>query len=283
MAPVGTMTMVETAKRRALPHGKDGTLWSGRGEFGVFDFRGARLRIGVPATDEVLFPTDCGLSLLAALRDDTATEIRGKRALDIGCGSGVYSVALLKAGAEHVTALDINGSAAEVTYENAAINHLDPARLACVTGDLARYVPDEPFDLVIANPPHLPYSPVYAVENGLELALVGGADGRALYDVVVDRVGDLLAPGGTLLFTHSSLADIPLTKRRLAEQGFEAHTIEVFEMDIPLRAYAEHADELARKLEALRVAGKAEFTGSRFTVHILAFQRIGASAVLENV
>ncbi len=282
MAPVGTISAVDTVKRRALPHSKDGTLWGGRGEFGVFDFRGSRLRIGVPATDEVLFPTDCGLSLLAALRDDAATEIRGKRALDIGCGSGVYSVALLSAGAEHVTALDINGSAADVTRENISINHLDQDRLTTVTCDLAHYTPDEPFDLVIANPPHLPYSPVYAAENGLELALVGGADGRALYDIAVDRATDLVAPGGTLIFVHSSLTDIPLTKRRLAEQGFEARTIEVFEMDIPLRAYAEHAGELSRKLEALRVAGKADFQGNRFTVHILAFQRTGGGAILEN-
>lgn len=274
MVPTSTPTVTETTtKRRALPHGGDGLLWSTRGDCGVFEFRGERVRVEVHSTDDVLFPTDCGLSLLAALRDDPATQIRGRRALDIGCGSGVYSVALLAAGAAHVTALDLNAHAAEVTRTNARINHLDPAKLTCVTADLARFEPDEAFDLVLANPPHLPYHPAYAAENGLELALIGGDDGRSLYDAVIDRADDLVAAGGTLIFTHSSLANIDLTQRRMEALGYESRTIEVFEMDIPLRAYAEHAETLMRELEALRRQGKAVFEGNRFSVHILAFSR----------
>lgn len=281
MAPVSTMDVVgvETVRRRELPRGRDGSLWDARGECGAFDFRGSRVRIAVHATDDVLFPTDCGLSLLAALRDDATVQIAGRKVLDVGSGSGVYSVALLAAGAAQVTALDLNPSAAHVAYANAVINHLDPTRLTCDTEDLERYAPDDTFDLILANPPHLPYNPVYAAENGLELALVGGSDGRALYDVVIDRVDDLLAPGGTLIFAHSSLADIQRTKKRMALLGYECRTIEIFDMDIPLRAYAEHAELLTRELEALRDQGKAVFEGSRFSVHILAFQRACGSGV----
>jgi release factor glutamine methyltransferase len=273
------LDIIDTVKQRELPHGRDGSLWDARGECGAFDFRGSRVRIAVHAADDVLFPTDCGLSLLAALRDDPTVPIAGRQVLDIGSGSGVYSVALLAAGAARVTALDLNPNAAHVAHANAVINHLDSARLSCVTADLAQYTAREPFDLILANPPHLPYHPQYAAEDGLELALVGGRDGRALYDVVIDRVDDLLAPGGTLIFTHSSLADVRLTKERMALLGYECRTIEVFEMDIPLRAYAEHAELLTRELESLRDQGKAVFEGSRFSVHILAFQRTCGSGV----
>jgi release factor glutamine methyltransferase len=273
MVPTSTLAVTDTIKRRALPQGGDGLLWSTRGDCGVFEFRGSRVRVEVHGTDDVLFPTDCGLSLLAALRDDPRTEIRGRRALDIGCGSGIYSVALLAAGAAHVTALDVNVHAADVTRTNALINQLDPAKLSCVTEDLARFRPGATFDLIIANPPHLPYHPAYAAENGLELALIGGDDGRSLYDAVIDSVEELLAPGGTLIFTHSSLANIDLTKRRMAGLGYRCRTIEVFDMDIPLRAYADHAETLMRELEALRREGKAVFEGNRFSVHILSFRR----------
>ena len=279
MVPTSTLTVTDaTTKRRELPRGTDGSLWSTRGDCGVFEFRGERVRVEVHSDDDVLFPTDCGLSLLAALDSDPRTEIRGRRALDIGCGSGVYSVALLAAGAAHVTALDLNAHAAGVTRTNAAINGLDPAKLSCATADLARFQPDAAYDLVLANPPHLPYHPAYAAENGLELALVGGDDGRSLYDTVIDRADDLVAAGGTLIFTHSSLANIDLTKRRMGAMGYECRTVEVFDMDIPLRAYAEHAELLMRELESLRRQGKAVFEGNRFTVQILAFRRPGRSS-----
>jgi HemK-related putative methylase len=277
-----TVHDVLDAARTELPRGEDGSLWSTRREYGVFAFRGSPVRIEVPRTDEVLFPTDCGLSLLAAVHDDPGTEVRGGRVLDIGCGSGIYSVALLAAGAGSVTALDVNPEAAEVTRANAVDNGLDVDRLTCVTADLAEFTARERFDLVVANPPHLPYSPTYARENGLQLALVGGPDGRSLYDAVIDRADDLVAPGGTLLMAHSSLADVERTTGRMASLGYRCRTVRVFEMDIPLRAYAEHADALFHQLDLLRRQGRAVFHGNRFFVHVLAFQKARAAVPAQE-
>ncbi len=47
---------------------------------------------------------------------------RSSSVLDVGCGSGVLSIAAALFGAGHVTALDIDPLAVEVTIENAAIN-----------------------------------------------------------------------------------------------------------------------------------------------------------------
>jgi release factor glutamine methyltransferase len=260
-------------RRRILPVGENGSLWETRPSCGIFEFRGTRLRITVENPTEVLFPTDCGLSLISALNGDNAPELEGVNALDVGAGSGLYSVALLAAGAERVTALDINPASAAQTAMNVMANGLDATRLTCVTSPLEEYTPDERFDLVITNPPHLPYDPSYARKDGLETALVARRGGRAVYDSVVERVDTLLAPGGTLLMAHSSLADIPRTVTELIARGYETETLEIFEMDIPLLAYAEHKETLLTLLKERRAAGRAEFDGSRFTVHALMFQR----------
>ncbi|MER5436371.1 methyltransferase [Streptomyces sp. NPDC002588] len=267
-APIQTLT-----RRRVLPVGENGSLWKARPSCGVFEFRGRRLRLTVEDPAEVLFPTDCGLSLIAALSGDRAPDLKGVNALDIGAGSGLYSVALLAAGAERVTALDINPAFAAQTAANVVANGLDASRLTCVTSPLEEYTPDEMFDLVITNPPHLPHDPSYAREDGLETALVARRGGRAVYDSVVEQMDTLLAPGGTLLMAHSSLADIPRTVAELTARGYEGDTLEIFEMDIPLLAYAEHKDTMLGLLKEQRATGRAEFDGARFTVHALMFRR----------
>ncbi|MBQ0971856.1 methyltransferase [Streptomyces sp. RK31] len=232
-----------------------------------------RLRIEVEDPAKILFPTDCGLSLISALDGDNAPGLEGVNALDLGAGSGIYSVALLAAGAQRVTALDINPASAAQTVANVVANGLDVTRLTCVTSPLEEYTPGEQFDLVITNPPHLPYDPSYARNDGIEAALVARRGGRAVYDAVVEQVDALLAPGGTLLMAHSSLADIPRTIRELTARGYTSTTLEIFEMDIPLLAYAEHKDAMLGLLKEQQAAGRAEFDGSRFTVHALMFQR----------
>ncbi|MGZ9934975.1 methyltransferase [Streptomyces sp. NC-S4] len=271
-----TDTAIQTLTRhRVLPVGENGSLWEARPSCGIFEFHGMRLRLTVEDPTEVLFPTDCGLSLIAALNGDSTLDLEGVNALDIGAGSGLYSVALLAGGAERVTALDINPASAAQTTVNVMANGLDATRLTCVTSPLEEYTPDERFDLVITNPPHLPYDPSYARKDGLETALVARRGGRAVYDSVVERMDMLLVPGGTLLMAHSSLADIPRTVNELTARGYEAETLEVFEMDIPLLAYAEHKETVLTLLKERRATGRAEFDGSRFTVHALMFRRPG--------
>jgi len=270
-----TGTIDRVVPDRVLPTGASGTLWSSVPAHGVVEFGGRSLHIVVPDPDGVLFPTDCGLSLLAALQHELTAAGPPVSALDIGCGSGIYTVALLAAGAGHVTALDVSPASTRVTAANVARNDLALDRLSCVTADLATYAPDHRFDLVVTNPPHLPYDPRYAEANGLETALVGGPDGRRLYDVVVERAGDLLTEHGTMIVAHSSLTDIPRTIGMMRDRGYTHRTIDVCEMDIPLLRYTEHRDVLLTRLAALREANRASFDGTRFLVHSIAFTRTG--------
>jgi methylase of polypeptide subunit release factors len=282
MSDIALRVPTSKARRVVIPPAQTNALCRFRlGQDGVrsadADFRGGRVRIDTVEGGSVLFPTDVGLSLLAALDWDVAVELAEVRALDVGCGSGLYTVALLHGGAAHVTALDINELCAEVTTNNVVRNGFSPDRVSVVVGDLAALPVEERWDVVVCNPPHFPDDPAYAAADGIGAALVGGTDGRALYDVLLARLDELLAPGGTLLLTHSSLTDVPRTRQVLEERGYECRTVQICELDIPLRRYAAHRDVLLSRLYRLRAAGRAEFRGLRFEVHTLAATRAVSS------
>lgn len=60
----------------------------------------------------------------------------GERVLDIGCGSGILSVASLLLGAETAYAVDIDPNAVEVAYENADRNEIQRERYHVCSGNL---------------------------------------------------------------------------------------------------------------------------------------------------
>ena len=68
--------------------------------------------------------------------------------LDIGCGSGVISIAAARLGFSPVTALDIDEVAVEVTRENAAANGVDIETLAAADARVGQL---PPADLAVAN------------------------------------------------------------------------------------------------------------------------------------
>src|SRR5690606_10470873 len=81
----------------------------------------------------------------------------GGRVLDVGCGSGVLSVAAASARGGRVVAVDIDAHAVQVTRENAARNnveHLVDAReltsVGAAVDDLLVLAPGG-FDVVVAN------------------------------------------------------------------------------------------------------------------------------------
>ena len=72
----------------------------------------------------------------------------GERVLDVGCGSGVLSIAALRLGATSAVATDIEQDSVTVTARNAALNGVAPLVRAS-TLPLAEV--DGVFDIVLAN------------------------------------------------------------------------------------------------------------------------------------
>ena len=60
----------------------------------------------------------------------------GERVLDLGCGSGILSIAALNLGAASATAVDIDEMCQHVAAENAALNRIGPDRFTVFCGDV---------------------------------------------------------------------------------------------------------------------------------------------------
>ena len=81
----------------------------------------------------------------------------GDSVLDLGCGSGILSIAALVLGADHATAVDIDPKAVDVAYENAALNQIGRDRYTVTSGDvisdsrLVQRLACERYNLVLAN------------------------------------------------------------------------------------------------------------------------------------
>ena len=89
----------------------------------------------------------------------TARESRnhgGERVVDLGCGSGILSIAALRLGAKSAFACDIDEKCVDVAYENAALNGIGKERLTVRQGDATKEGPlrdaiGTGYDVVVAN------------------------------------------------------------------------------------------------------------------------------------
>lgn len=73
----------------------------------------------------------------------------GDRMLDVGCGSGILSIAALLLGAKQAVGVDIDPLAVKVAGENAALNHVDD-RAEYICGNLADRAEGK-YNLICAN------------------------------------------------------------------------------------------------------------------------------------
>ena len=126
-------------------------------------------------------------------------KLSGLRVLDLGCGSGILSIAALLLGADHAVACDIDEKCMDVAYENAALNGVSGKFLLT---DMFSDISGS-FDLICINPPYIPTSELASLQAEVKreprLALDGGADGLDFYRRISRDYAAHLSPGGTLL------------------------------------------------------------------------------------
>ncbi len=84
------------------------------------------------------------------------TNLENKSVLELGCGSGITSIAAHLKGAQ-VTASDISKQVVETLRSNLKKNNLD---FKVIHSDLFDSLPNVPFDYVLINPPFYPRNPV---------------------------------------------------------------------------------------------------------------------------
>ena len=125
----------------------------------------------------------------------------GERVLDVGCGSGVLSVAAAALGAREVVAIDVDPDAVDVTLANAARNGVE---VQASTTPLAEVYGR--FDVVVAN-----IGADVLKELAPSLAPLG--DVLVLSGLLVDRVDDVAAAyaGATAVTTLDGWAALTVT------------------------------------------------------------------------
>lgn len=94
--------------------------------------------------DDILIEIDPGIAFGTGSHETTKLCIqaldkyvkKGDSVLDVGCGSGILSIAALKLGAAHATAIDIDEVAVKVAAENMDVNHIPASQYTLFDGDL---------------------------------------------------------------------------------------------------------------------------------------------------
>lgn len=103
----------------------------------------------------------------------------GQPVIDLGCGSGILSIAALKAGASHALAVDIDELAVQATLANARLNHSE-SQIEAAQGSLSE---------ILAGEYSLKQAPL-VLANILAPVLI-----RLFHE----GLADLVAPGGKLV------------------------------------------------------------------------------------
>jgi ribosomal protein L11 methyltransferase len=76
------------------------------------------------------------------------TDLKGRKVLDMGCGTGILAILAAKLGATGLTAIDYDMLCYKSTFENTALNHVKGVNIICGSKE---DIPDEEFDVILAN------------------------------------------------------------------------------------------------------------------------------------
>ena len=117
-------------------------------------------------------------------------NLKDLKIADIGCGSGILSLAALKLGAKEVFAVDVDSLAIRATHENASLNNCSKEKLKVLLGsieELKKNLKGEKVDLIFCNI----LAPVIKV-LAPELKAIASHNAQALFSgLLLDQMQDI--------------------------------------------------------------------------------------------
>lgn len=183
-------------------------------------------RVYEPAEDSFLL-LDCFEENLVLLRKRAAG--RPPVVCEIGAGSGVVTAFLRL----HVfpdglfMATDVNPAACATiasTMEKNGVLDVDALQMS-LTGGVRKNC----IDVLVFNPPYVPGEAVPEIPQNdadwLDLALVGGADGMVVTWQVLDRLHEILAPGGVAYILFCARNKPDEVKSTMQQRGWRVETV----------------------------------------------------------
>ena len=178
----------------------------------------------------------------------------GEDVLELGCGTGLLSIASARLGARRVVATDLDSKALEATLSNARRNGVEDrihARAGSWYDALQNGKPHQ-FDVIIATPPQTPgprpFGPRY-----------GGWDGTKHLFEILDGAAPFLKPKGRLWFLAISLANPRALWQRLGERFSSVSLIHETERPFTVEEYESIERGLFDHFQTLRAQGCCEF------------------------
>lgn len=152
-------------------------------------------------TPDVLIPRD-ETELLVTRAIEIIRKENFKDVLDIGTGSGCIACTIAKQTYAVVLGVDISSDALRIALDNVTklgINN----RAVFRKSDLYSSVRDEEkFDMIISNPPYIPYGTELSAEVMHEpaQALFAEENGLAIYRRIIEDASKYLKPNGYIMF-----------------------------------------------------------------------------------
>ncbi len=147
--------------------------------------------------------------------------------LEIGVGSGIISISLLKHRPKlKMTAVDISDKALEITAKN-AIKHGVVDRLILIKSNLFEKIPkNQKFDFIVSNPPYISEEEYGKLSREVKKepveALIAGKEGIEFYEKIINEGISFLKEDGFFAF-EIGYNQCEKVSKLLKEKGF--HTI----------------------------------------------------------
>lgn len=119
--------------------------------------------------------------------------------LEIGTGSGCISIALKKNIDGNIDAIDINNKAIKLAQENAKKNNVTINFIEC---DIHNFNTNKKYDLIISNPPYVPYNSSYdeKIKYEPENAIFAEDNGLYFYKIILDKIKNNLQENFLIAF-----------------------------------------------------------------------------------
>jgi len=184
----------------------------------------------------------------------------GDCVLDLGCGSGVLSIAAAKLGARLVIAADLNPDALEATRINASKNGVQEKVVTVASSwydgleeSMLRMHGIRQFDVIIATPPQTPGPGMFGPKYG-------GPHGIDKFMAIIEGIPPFLEPkGGRLWLLAITLADTETLLSLLRQKFLDVSIVNEAERVFTYDEYNALEPGLFAYLSTLRDAGVAQF------------------------
>ncbi len=139
-------------------------------------------------------------------------DLKGKKVLELGAGSGMLALAAARAGAT-VSASDINPAAIESIKASCQKNQLE---IDVILSDLFESIPQQAFDYLFINPPYYPKDPT----DEREYAFFCGSEFE-YFQRLFASLADYLSPTGAALMILSDDCDVERIKAMALKAGWK--------------------------------------------------------------